>query len=118
MHIAGRLRPGERAFTNIGRVCGARAGAVVTMCLAIDYWREDYLKVLSMRIDADGFPKLSGYQQYHSLALKHPLIIAAIRAKAIMSSLVYVPALDAFQQAERSGDASVLCEEVCAHVYG
>mmetsp|Transcript_46463 Transcript_46463/g.108420 ORF Transcript_46463/g.108420 Transcript_46463/m.108420 type:complete len:145 (-) Transcript_46463:100-534(-) len=102
---------GEAAFTGIGRVTGARAGAVVTQTVYVDNWRAKYLRALELRTQSG--EKLSGYQQYHAQALKHPLIIAGVRAKAIASTLVYVPLLDAVQQVERSGCASSLAAEVC-----
>ncbi|KAJ1635999.1 hypothetical protein T492DRAFT_1141370 [Pavlovales sp. CCMP2436] len=100
---------GEAAFTGIGRVTGARAGAVVTQTVYVDNWRAKYLRALELRTQSG--EKLSGYQQYHAQALKHPLIIAGVRAKAIASTLVYVPLLDAVQQVERSGCASSLAAE-------
>ena len=50
--------------------------------------------------------KLCGIQAYMLAALKNDTIRAAIRAKAIVASLIYVPTLDCLQQLEASPEGA------------
>ena len=50
-------------------------------------------------------------------ALKNDTIRAAIRAKAIVASLIYVPTLDCLQQLEASPEGADTLADACQHIY-
>ena len=85
------------------------------LCVELDHWAEALIGALERKQAAGD--KLGGIQSYMLAALNNDTIRAAIRAKAIVASLIYVPTLDCLQQLEASPEGADALADACQHIY-